>query len=243
MAKFLDSTGLGLLWAKIKSHVSDAIAALSEVYAAKVHSHEISEVNGLQTALDGKAAAQHGHAISEVEGLQTALDGKAAAQHGHAISEVEGLQTALDGKAAAQHSHEISEVNGLQDAMDLKAPLASPEFTGVPKVPTADAGTNNTQAASTAFVTTAVANAIGALATVEFIKVDALPESGEAKYIYLVPNAATGTNNIYDEYVWVAAETGGSFEKIGTTELDLSGYWTKEELVALTEAEINAACV
>ena len=42
---------------------------------------------------------------------------------------------------------------------DQKAPLASPAFTGTPTVPTAAAGTNTTQAASTAFVTTAVNNA------------------------------------------------------------------------------------
>lgn len=40
-----------------------------------------------------------------------------------------------------------------QTALDLKAPLASPTFTGVPAAPTAAAGTNTTQLASTAFVT------------------------------------------------------------------------------------------
>ncbi|WKV16963.1 tail repeat like protein [Microcystis phage MJing1] len=60
---------------------------------------EISDVTGLQTALDGKAASSHGHAISDVTGLQTALDGKAAADHDHAIGDVTGLQDALDGKA------------------------------------------------------------------------------------------------------------------------------------------------
>jgi hypothetical protein len=41
------------------------------------------------------------------------------------------------------------------------APLASPTFTGTPAVPTATAGTNTTQAASTAFVQTAVSNLVG----------------------------------------------------------------------------------
>lgn len=39
------------------------------------------------------------------------------------------------------------------------APLASPAFTGVPTAPTAAAGTHTTQIATTAFVTTAIANA------------------------------------------------------------------------------------
>ena len=58
----------------------------------------------LQAALDAKASASHSHAISDVTGLQTALDGKqasgsyAAASHSHAISDVTGLQTTLDAK-------------------------------------------------------------------------------------------------------------------------------------------------
>ena len=56
------------------------------------------------------------------------------------------------------HNHVISNVDGLQTALDAKAPLASPTLTGTPKAPTASAGTNTTQIATTAFVTTAVAN-------------------------------------------------------------------------------------
>jgi hypothetical protein len=37
--------------------------------------------------------------------------------------------------------------------MNAKAPLASPNFTGIPLAPTANAGTNTTQVATTAFVT------------------------------------------------------------------------------------------
>jgi len=43
--------------------------------------------------------------------------------------------------------------------LSTKANIASPTFTGTPAAPTAGAGTNTTQLATTAFVTTAVANA------------------------------------------------------------------------------------
>ena len=43
--------------------------------------------------------------------------------------------------------------------LSVKANIASPTFTGTPSAPTASAGTNTTQLATTAFVTTAVANA------------------------------------------------------------------------------------
>lgn len=53
-----------------------------------------------------------------------------------------------------------------QTAIDLKAPLASPTFTGTPAAPTAAPGTNTTQLATTAFVTTAIAGLGGGTVTV-----------------------------------------------------------------------------
>jgi hypothetical protein len=43
-------------------------------------------------------------------------------------------------------------------SLNLKAPLASPEFTGIPKAPTATAGTSTTQIATTAFVAASVSS-------------------------------------------------------------------------------------
>ena len=57
-----------------------------------------------------RAAASHSHAISDVTSLQSALDGKAAASHSHAISDVTNLQTTLDGKAASTHSHAVGDL-------------------------------------------------------------------------------------------------------------------------------------
>lgn len=53
--------------------------------------------------------------------------------------------------------------NSLLGSGDISlATLASPTFTGTPTAPTATAGTNTTQIATTAFVKTAIDNAIGA---------------------------------------------------------------------------------
>lgn len=50
------------------------------------------------------------------------------------------------------------EFEAIETAMATKADLASPTFTGTPKAPTAAAGTNTTQLATTAFVDNAVNN-------------------------------------------------------------------------------------
>ena len=55
----------------------------------------------LTTQIAGKADKSHTHAVSDVAGLQAALDGKAAATHTHATSQVTGLDTALGAKLDA----------------------------------------------------------------------------------------------------------------------------------------------
>lgn len=83
-------------------------------------------------------------------------------------------------------------------------------------------------------VESAINDAIGDITGFEFQIVEELPGTGEKGVIYLISNSGTG-QNIYDEYIW----TGTAFEKIGTTDVDLSGYWSKTELVAIQNNEID----
>ena len=50
--------------------------------------------------------------------------------------------------------------NAVFDALALKSNIAGPTFTGTPAAPTASAGTNTTQLATTAFVTTGISNIV-----------------------------------------------------------------------------------
>lgn len=52
--------------------------------------------------------------------------------------------------------------------------------------------------------------------------------------IYLMANSGAG-NNIYDEYIVV----NGKAEKIGTTEVDLTGFVKSVDLIAITNEEID----
>lgn len=52
--------------------------------------------------------------------------------------------------------------SNIQTQLNSKSPISSPVFTGTPKAPTAAAGTNTQQIATTAFVQTAVSNGIAA---------------------------------------------------------------------------------
>lgn len=68
---------------------------------------------------------------------------------------------ALTTKVDALATRIGQEIKSLWSSVNAKAPIASPTFTGTPAAPTAAAGTNSTQLATTAFVTTAVAAAGG----------------------------------------------------------------------------------
>lgn len=66
----------------------DDITGKPATFPPSAHTHAISDVTSLQTALDGKAASVHTHAISDVTSLQTALDGKAASVHTHLLADI-----------------------------------------------------------------------------------------------------------------------------------------------------------
>lgn len=76
------------------------------------------------------------------------------------------------------------------DSLALKANLASPTLTGTPKAPTATAGTNTTQIATTAFVKTAVDNAIATADALTYKGTVAGGSTGE--YGALTPAASKG---------------------------------------------------
>lgn len=63
---------------------------------------------------------------------------------------------ALTTKVDALATRIGQEIKALWTSVNAKAPTASPTFTGTPAAPTAAAGTNSTQLATTAFVATAV---------------------------------------------------------------------------------------
>lgn len=124
----------------------------------------------------------------------------------------------------------------VQAELTKKAPIASPSFTGTPKVPTASAGTNNTQAASTAFVTSAISTAMAGITKLDFQVVQTLPSTGVKGTFYLIANSGSG-QNVYDEYLWI----NNKYEKLGTREIDLSSYIKQSDMVAITNSEIDAA--
>ena len=72
------------------------------------------------------------------------------------------------------------------------------------------------------------------LANLQIAVVDTLPATGESNIIYLIKKVGTGTD-IHDEYVYVE----GNWEKIGTTDVDLSNYYTKTQVDSIKDTLDN----
>lgn len=117
-----------------------------------------------------------------------------------------------------------TELNQVKATAEAAMPKAGGTFEGAIHV---IAPTENTNPATKKYVDDALGNITG----VKFEIVESLPETGVAGTIYLVAHAH-GEKDIYDEYIWVTDK----FEKIGNTDIDLSGYATPADITAAIEA-------
>ena len=108
--------------------------------------------------LDGRtlaqfAPAQHSHDMSQVSGLSSALMGKADAAHSHEIADVNGLQAALDGKINTTYTLSITGnaivlTPSSGEAQQITIPIATASALGLVKIGTvlaiaADGTTSN----------------------------------------------------------------------------------------------------
>lgn len=79
-----------------------------------------------------------------------------------------------------------------------------------------------------------ITDAVGKITSFEYKVVSELPAVSEGKKgtIYLVAHSGSTAQNIYDEYIFLPADgsTAARYEKIGTTDIDLTPYAKKAEI-------------
>lgn len=163
-------------------------------------------INGAQVVGEATKATQdgEGNVISTTYATATSLgDVKTTAE--------KGVTDAAAAKSAADAAKEVA---------DAAMPKAGGDFTGAITVL---APTGDTNPATKKYVDDALGNITG----IRFEVVENLPETGETGVIYLVPHEH-GQTDIYDEYIWVTDK----FEKIGSTDIDLSEYAKTADLHA-----------
>lgn len=96
-----------------------------------------------------------------------------------------GTPPTVDQKTQIRNSIGAADASAVTVSLATKAPLASPTFTGTPAAPTATAGTNTTQIATTAFVGAAITNGVAGKANIVSPTFSGTPSA---------PTATAGTN-------------------------------------------------
>jgi hypothetical protein len=117
------------------------------------------QFNSAGTALGGFTVGGDG-TLNTATGALTVTK-TAGIAFGAAATAGYGPAPGMNGTAAAGSATTVSRSDHVHPTDTSRAPLASPTFTGVPAAPTAGAGTNTTQLATTQFVTTAVSGVSG----------------------------------------------------------------------------------
>lgn len=92
---------------------------------------------------------------------------------------------------------------------------------------------------TSAEVTTAIAEAVAKAGHFTVQVVDALPATGVENTLYLIPATDSADKNTKDEYIWV----NNDWEIVGSTAVDLTNYWSKDDLKAMTAEELSAILV
>ncbi len=134
-------------------------------------------------------------------------------------------------QTAAQVNKTITD-KGYQTAANVKSTVEGYGYQTAAQVETKITGKGYQTAAQ---VQAAINESLSGITGIDIQVVESLPTTGAKGIIYLVAHAH-GSGDNYDEYVWVASKS--TYEKIGNTDIDLSGYVQKTDLVELTDKDL-----
>ena len=178
----------------------------------------------LKAALDAGWVAKDGSKQLSDENFTTALKSK-----------LDGIQASATATAFTQTQQSGTKIGSIS-INGVSTDIYAPTPTSI----TIDSAMSDSSenAVQNKVIKSYVDQAVGAVVGVEFRKVNALPAQGENGVIYLLPKSGTPpTGNIYEEWIWISADS--SYEKIGETSIDLSGYVQSSELVDITSSDID----
>ena len=233
MAKYLDENGLLYFWGKIKSYVTTALSG-SGFYTKPSGGIPSSDLtSAVQTSLGKADTAIQSETVSSVN--------TTAGTSGINLSLTNGaLDVTISSGSIASGNSNFVTGGTVYSTTSTLAPKASPAFSGTPTAPTATAGTNTTQIATTAFVKNAVDTAV----------------TGAAAYQGVV-NAGSAISSLSDYkagWYWVIGTAGtyvGETCEVGDmifckndyssaySASDFDVVQTNLDLAAITNAEID----
>ena len=182
---------------------------------------------GVQTSLEAADNAVSTDAFNafKTQNTQDIADAKAA---GTAASAALESYKKTNEAALAKKVDKTITVNGHALSANVTVTkgdvgLGSVVNAGQDTVPTA----NSTHYVTSGGVKKYVDDAIGGVTQFDIVKVDTfdkLPTTGKKGVIYIVPHTHNDDHDSYDEYIWNTSLTTPAYEKIGNTDVNLTGY-------------------
>lgn len=134
------------------------------------------------------------------------------------------------GKVGGKLDTHTNDTNNPHGVTKEQVGLGLVENKGIDATPTA----NSNNYVSSSGVKNYVDTAVGSISGFDYVVVDTLPTaSAETMHrIYLVKDTHSDNQDNYDEYITIKTGSVYSWEKIGNTDIDLSQYLKKTDIVA-----------
>jgi hypothetical protein len=195
------NTAIAAVQADVDQNESDADSAIAAVQA-DVDQNE-SDADTAIAAVQADVDQNESDADTAIAAVQADVDANEAA----ALTARNAIQADVDQNesdadaaiAAVQADVDQNEADA-DAAIALKADIAGPTFTGTPAAPTAGAGTNTTQLATTAFVTAAVAALIdGAPGAIDTLNELAAALGDDANFATTITNSIAAVQSDVDQ--------------------------------------------
>lgn len=138
--------------------LSDIIKNMSSIGAKAVYIESISAEENVITYVKNNGVVgsftipvvSHNHVINDINGLQLALNEKAAQSHTHAKETITGLETALSEKSDISHTHTVSSITDFPQSMPASDVSAWAKESTKPSYTAAEVGADVQGAANTA---------------------------------------------------------------------------------------------
>ena len=214
-SKYLDNNGVLYFWQKIKELVTKNKVTKTS---------ELTNDSGFITSADVPAGVEASNTVPTMNGeASVGTEVKfARGDHRHPTDTSRASATDLTNHTGNTTIHVTASDKTNWNGKANKA--------------TTLAGYGITDAMTEEEITQAINDAIGSITGISFEVVSELPATGESGKIYLVSHGPDGgAQNQYDEYIYY----NNAWEKIGSTDIDLSNYWSMDNLVAITNGEID----
>ena len=255
-SKFLDDNGLLYFWQKIKNYVTGVVPTkqsdlTNDDYTVK--DSEYSTYKGKITTLESRvdSIVSTGGEPNVLEAVKVngtaltitnkAVDITATTGSTDGSIAINGTDIAVHGlgSAAYANSSAFDTAGSASTVLGTQSDTTSSitVYGAIAKTDAAQAGVNAINQAgyqTASDVSTAIQSALANVTGISYQVISSFPQTGQAGVIYLISNGGSNPN-IYDEYIWY----NNNYEKIGTTDVDLSGYMLTTDMVAITNNEID----